>query len=137
MRGTRAATVEARDGLLIVRIRSGVRQTLDDARANLAACTAEWASAGLPVGGVLLDLTGAVPLEPEVRHFYRGPAIHDICTALGLVVEVSPLGRMMGNVYLRVATLQVPVRVFDREDRAWAWLQGLARSRSGRARRQA
>src|SRR5262245_27417049 len=130
MRTTRAATVEARDGLLFVRIRPGVRQTLDDARANLEACTAE---SGGRRTGLLLDITRAMPLDPEVRHFYRGPAVDGVCTALALLVELSPLGRVMGNVYLRVSALKVPIRVFAREEAALAWL-GRARARAGRAR---
>src|SRR4029079_1011635 len=123
MRVTRAATVEARDGLLVVRIRPGVRQTLEDARANMAACKAEESSTGRRLPPLLLDISQAVPLEPGVRHFYRSPSVHEVCSALALVVELSPLGRMMGNVYLRVATLGVPTRLFHREDRALAWLQ--------------
>jgi len=120
MRETRAATVESRDGFLVVRIRPGVKQTLDDARANLDACLVE--SEGRRVG-LMLDLTRALPLDPPVRHLYAGPAVDPVCSALALVVESSPLGRIMGNVYLRVARLSVPTRVFAREDKALAWLR--------------
>jgi hypothetical protein len=126
MRETRAATIESRDGLLVVRIRSGVRQTLEDARANLDACVVE---SGGARPGVMLDLTQAVPLDPAVRHFYTGPTIDEICSQLALVVEANPLGRIMGNVYLRVARLSVPTQVFSREDKALAWLR---RTRSQR-----
>jgi hypothetical protein len=119
MVNTRAATVDFRDGLLIVRIREGVRQTLDDARANIDA--AAQASAGARPG-LLLDITKAVPLEPAVRHFYAGPVVVGVCSALALLVETSPLGRIFGNVYLRVANPGVPTRVFDRETKALAWL---------------
>jgi hypothetical protein len=120
MRETRAATVESRDGFLVVRIRPGVRQTLDDARANLDACV-ELSEGRRP--GLMLDLTRAMPLDPPVRHFYSGPAVNPVCSALALVVEASPLGRMMGNVYLRVARLDLPTRVFPSEDKALAWLR--------------
>lgn len=119
MRETRTAVVELRDGLLVARIRPGVHQTLDDARANLAACAAE---AGRRCG-VMLNISRAVPLDPAVRRFYSGPAISDVCSALALVVEVSPLGRMMGNVYLRVARLDLPTRVFHDEAQALVWLR--------------
>ena len=123
MRDTRAATVQARDGLLFVRIRPGVRQTLDDARANIGACAAEMPGQRV---GVVLDISRAVPLDPEVRHFYTGPAVDDACSALALVVGMNPLGRMLGNVYLRVARLGVPTQVFDRESKAVAWLRAQA-----------
>jgi hypothetical protein len=120
MLSTRAATVDFENGLVVVRIREGVRQTLDDARANIAA--AEQVAAGSRPG-LLLDITKAVPLEPEVRHYYAGAVVARVCSALALVVETSPLGRIFGNVYLRVANPGVPTRVFDREPKAVAWLR--------------
>jgi hypothetical protein len=41
-----------------------------------------------------------------------------------MVVEASPLGRMMGHVYLRVALLGVPTQLFDTEPGALSWLEG-------------
>jgi hypothetical protein len=133
MRETRAATISTRDdGLLVVRIRRDVRQTLDDARANIEAAAAE---SGGARPGLLLDLTRAVPLDPPVRHYYNGPVVGEVCSALAILVEISPLGRMMGNVYLRVANLTVPTRVFDREPKALTWLHARARALATTARR--
>ena len=120
MRETRAAIVEARDGLLFVRIRAGVRQTLDDARANLEACAVE---SGGRRAGVLLDITHAVPLDPPVRHYYTGPAVEDVCSALALLVQMNPLGQVLGNIYLRVARLDMPTQIFQQEAKAVAWLR--------------
>lgn len=120
MRETRTAAVEIEDGLLVVRIRPGIRQVLEDARANIGAC-AEVSGGSRP--GLLLDITKAVSLDPEVRHFYTGSVILEVCSALALLVEISPLGRIMGNVYLRVANPGIPTRVFDSEARARTWLR--------------
>jgi hypothetical protein len=120
MQETRSATVELLEGLLVVRIRPGVQQTLEDARANIDACH-EQANGQRP--GLLLDIRKAVPLDPPVRHFYTGSVVVDACSALALLVETSPLGRIMGNVYLRVANPGVPTQVFDREPKAVAWLR--------------
>lgn len=117
---TRTAVVELHDGLLVVRIRPDLRQTLEDARANIDAC-AELSTRGRP--GLLLDIRRAVPLNPPVRHFYTGAVVVDVCSALALVVETNPLGRIMGNVYLRVANPGVPTQVFDRERKALDWLR--------------
>jgi hypothetical protein len=125
---TRAASVELSDGLLVVRIRSDVHQSLDDARANIAAC-AELSRGSRP--GLLLDIRRAVPLEPPVRHFYTGSVVVDVCSALALLVETNPLGRIMGNVYLRVANPGVPTQVFDRERKALAWLAARRRDAGG------
>jgi hypothetical protein len=119
MQETRAATVVMGDGLVVVRIRGGVHQTLEDAHANIEACKELSGGRRLPL---MLDLTKAVPLDPPVRHYYSGPVVAEVCSALAIVVEGSPLGRMMGNVYLRVANIGVPVRLFDKEPRALAWL---------------
>lgn len=121
---TRAARVELQDGLLVVRIRPGVHQTLEDARANIDAC-ADLSGRGRP--GLLLDLRQAVPLDPPVRHFYTGSVVVDVCSALALLVETNPLGRMIGNVYLRVANPGVPTQVFERERKALTWLQARGR----------
>jgi hypothetical protein len=132
MRETRAATVTVRDdGLLVVRVRRDVRQTLDDARANIEAAAAE---SGGSRPGLLLDITRAVPLDPPVRHFYMGSVVSDVCSALALLVEMNPLGRMMGNVYLRVANPGIPTRVFDREPKALSWLLGRAQALATTAR---
>jgi hypothetical protein len=69
-----------------------------------------------------------------VRHFDTGSVISDVCSALALLVEINPLGRMMGNVYLRVAKVGIPIRVFDREPKALAWLLGRAQARATTAR---
>jgi hypothetical protein len=123
MRETRSALVTFEAGLLVVRIQPGVTQTLADAQANIAACTA-LSEGSRP--GLLLDIRRAVPLDPPVRHFYTGAVIVDVCSALALVVETNPLGRIMGNVYLRVANPGVPTQVFDSERKALTWLRARA-----------
>ena len=48
----------------------------------------------------------------------------DAFSALGLLIEATPFGRMMGNVYLRVARPGVPTRLFGDERLALGWLKG-------------
>ena len=130
MRETRTAAVELEDELLVVKIRAGLRQTLEDARDNIDACV-EISGAARP--GLLLDITHAVSLDPPVRHFYTGSVVVDLCSALALVVEMSPLGRIMGNVYLRVANPGIPTRVFDDRTKARAWLRARGNKRDRRS----
>ena len=127
---TRTATVQVEAGLLVVRIRPGLRQTVEDARANIDTCAAT-SNGGRP--GLLLDLRKAVSLDPPVRHFYTGSVVLDVCSALALLVETSPLGRMMGNVYLRVANPGIPTRVFADESKARGWLTRQAQPSGNRA----
>ena len=107
------------DGVVVVRIRQDARQLPKDAHENLDAAVAETQGRRRPL---LVDVTGAQPLDAETRHVYSGHRVVDNFTALALVVESSPLGVMMGNVYFRVASLGIPVRLFTDHTGAIEWL---------------
>jgi hypothetical protein len=107
------------DGVLVVRIRDDAHQTLVDARENLAAAVAEARSRRPPI---LIDIRRALPLDAEVRHHYTGQVLVQSFSALAMLAEASPVGRMMANVYLRVARPGIPTQLFTDEDRAVAWL---------------
>ncbi len=109
------------DGIVIARIHEGADQSLDDARANLAASIAATGGVRCPL---LVDISRCRPLEPEVRHYYTGKLLTDAFSALALLIEATPFGRMMGNVYLRVARPGVPTRLFSDEVAALGWLRG-------------
>jgi hypothetical protein len=122
MRHTRTAHVTlSSDGILVVRILDGAHQSLADAEENLAAAVEETLGRRRPI---LIDIRGAEPLDAETRHHYTGQVLVDAFTALALLVEASPLGRMMGNVYLRVARPGIPTQLFGEEGRALEWLGG-------------
>ena len=124
MRETRTAHITlGDDGILIVRIRKGAKQVPADARENLTAALAARANRRRPL---LVDITGSQPLDTETRHLYMGELLAEGFTALGLLVEASPLGRMMGNVYFRVARPGIPVHLFTDEPSAIAWLHRYA-----------
>ena len=108
-------------GLLIVRINDGAEQTLDDARENLAAAVSETGGKRRPL---LIDIRTAKPLDADARHHYSGQTLVDRFSALALLVEASPFGRMMGNVYLRVARPGIPTQLFSDETQATRWLNG-------------
>jgi len=125
MQETRTARVELRDdGIVVTRIHAGAAQTLEDARANLAASIAATDGTQRPL---LVDISRCLPLEPQVRHYYTGKLLTDGFNALALLIEASPFGRMMGNVYLRVARPGVPTKLFADETRALGWLRGFLR----------
>lgn len=63
----------------------------------------------------------ARPLDAETRHYYSGRKLTDSFTAIAILVPVGAFGRMMGNLYLRVANPGVPARLFDSEESALAW----------------
>jgi hypothetical protein len=108
-------------GLLIVRINDGAHQTLDDARENLATAASETGGKRRPL---LIDVRTAKPLDADARHHYSGLTLVERFSALALLVEASPFGRMMGNVYLRVARPGIPTQLFSDETQALEWLNG-------------
>ena len=109
------------DGVLVVRIRKGAHQRPADARENLDLAMAEGTGRKRPL---LVDITGSPPLDAETRHLYSGETLVAGFTALALLVEGSPLGLMMGNVYFRVARPGIPTHLFTDEGRAVEWLKG-------------
>ncbi len=120
MRETDTALVAlGSDGILTVRIRSGAKQSLTNAEQNLSAALDERAGRRRPL---LIDIREALPLDAEVRHYYSGQVLVDGFTALALLVDASPLGRMIGNIYLRVARPGIPTQLFIQPDRAQEWL---------------
>jgi len=107
------------DGILTVRIRDGAHQSLADAEQNLGAALAERGGERRPL---LIDIREAKPLDAEVRHYYSGQVLVDGFCALALLIDSSPLGKMMGNVYFRVARPGIPTRLFTQVAQAHEWL---------------
>jgi hypothetical protein len=119
----RTATAEVLvlpDGIVVTRIDAGVKQSLEAARENLAATIA---ACGGQRGRLLVDISRCQPLEAEVRHYYTGDVLVASFVALAILVESTPFGRMMGNIYLRVARAGIPTRLFVDELAAFAWLR--------------
>ena len=117
---TRTARIALNDrGLLIVRINDGAFQSLDDAKENLAVAVSETQGRRRPL---LIDIRTAKPLDADARHHYSGLTLVERFSALALLIEGSPFGRMMGNVYLRIARPGIPTQLFAEEAQALKWL---------------
>jgi hypothetical protein len=117
---TRTARIALNDqGLLIVRINDGAHQSLDDAKENLAVAVCEAGGQRRPL---LIDIRTAKPLDADARHHYSGQTLVERFSALALLVDASPFGRMMGNVYLRIARPGIPTQLFAEETQALKWL---------------
>jgi hypothetical protein len=120
MPDTRTAHVELSEtGVVVVRIRNGARQSMSDATENLSTAIATRGGVRRPL---LVDIRKAAPLAADVRKQYSGQNIADAFTALALLIDTSPLGRLMGNVYFSVARLPMPMRMFVEESLAFEWL---------------
>jgi len=121
MAETATAQITLTNGMLLVRIRAGAHQRPSDARENLGVAMNETQGVPRPM---LIDITKCDPLDAETRHVYSGQPLVDGFTALALLIEASPLGRMVGNVYLRVARPGIPTQLFTSEASAIDWLRG-------------
>jgi len=121
MAETATAQITLTNGMLLVRIRAGAHQRPCDARENLGVAMNETQGVRRPM---LIDITKCDPLDAETRHVYSGQPLVDGFTALALLIEASPLGRMVGNVYLRVARPGIPTQLFTSEASAIEWLRG-------------
>lgn len=116
--GTASIDLDPR-GVVVTTINEGAAQSLREARENMTATIDVCAGVPRPL---LVDVSRCQPLEPEVRHFYSGEILVESFTALALLIEASPLGAMMGNVYLRIARPGIPTRLFTKRASAMQWL---------------
>jgi hypothetical protein len=127
VRNTRTACIERRpEGIVVARILAEVQQGLTDAVENIAVCAEACGGERAPI---IVDLRQAMPLDAETRHYYTGKQLTDFFTSLAVLVPIGAFGKMMGNVYLRVANPGIPSRLFDSETEAMQWsAQHLKRS---------
>lgn len=116
---TDTADITLEDHLIVVRIDADVAQTPENARANLEAAVALCAGRHLPI---LVDISRCLPLSSAAREVFSGELIEAFC-AIALLVEASPLGRMMGNAYLRIVQPGPRTQLFTSEAAAIEWLR--------------
>jgi hypothetical protein len=118
---TRTASIElAPNGVVLVRILNGARQSMPDASENLSTAIAIGTGRRRPI---LVDIRSAQPLAADVRRVYSGENVANAFTALALLIDASTVGRMMGNVYFSVARLPIPMQMFVMESKALEWLE--------------
>ncbi len=119
VRNTRTARVEkTSEGIVITRILPEVQQNLNDAMENISVSAEACGGHRAPI---VVDLRQAMPLDAETRHYYTGKKLTDFFTSLAVLVPTGAFGRMMGNLYLRVANPGIPSRLFDSEMEAIKW----------------
>lgn len=107
------------DGIVWVEIKPAFDQTPDHARENLLISGSHCADKKRPI---VVDLRGAMVLTPETRAVYSDPAIAQTFSKLALVIWRDPISLMMINLYMQVATIAMPMRVFSDLDKAVTWL---------------
>ena len=119
VRNTRTARVERTpEGIVITRVLAEVRQNLSDAIENISVSAEACGGQRAPI---IVDIREAMPLDAETRHYYTGKQLTDFFTSIAILVRSGVFGRMMGNLYLRVAKPGVPSKLFDSETEAIQW----------------
>jgi hypothetical protein len=73
---------------------------------------------------VLIDIRLQRGHDREARETYGSEPAGRLVSAVALVVGTSPLARMLANFFLRSRPAVFPVRLFDSEAEALAWLHG-------------
>lgn len=107
------------DGCLQSEALAGAGQSLTDARESIAAYAVLGAGRRRPL---LVDLRAAGrPMDRAARELYAGPELAAVVSAAALLVG-SPVGRVIGTFFLRIARPAAPIRIFTDEDAALAWL---------------
>lgn len=107
------------DGILYGVALPNSAQTLEDARENLASARKLSGGKRIPL---LLDIRGTGTLNREARLFYAGPEGLRTVTAVGFVAN-SAFTRVVGNMFIRLATTNYPVRLFTTPEAAPDWLR--------------
>jgi hypothetical protein len=105
------------DGIIIQRIKPGIRQELKDAEENIAAFRRM--AAGRKCA-LLVDLRETGPTGPGVREYYAKHT--ELLTATALLIG-SSLGQIIGNFFLNLNRPVSPCRLFTSEAAALAWLR--------------
>jgi hypothetical protein len=119
VRNTRTARIErTSDGIVITRVRADVQQSIDDAVENVSAAAEACCGKRSPI---VDDLRESMTLDAETRHYYSGKQLTDFFSSLALLVSAGAFGKMMGNLYLRVANPGIPSKLFDSETDAIQW----------------
>ena len=107
------------EGVLVEKVTRGARLSAEDAVASLAAYAKLAGDARRPL---LVDARGVHSIDRAARRLLSGPRAAEVCSAVALVVG-SPLSRVVGNFFVGLNRPRFPVRLFDDEQRARAWLR--------------
>lgn len=107
------------DGIIVQQSKPTVRQSMEDARENVAAFAKLAKGTKMPL---MVDLRQIGPTDPGVREYYAGEEAGKNCSAMALVID-SALSSMIGNFFINLNKPLFPCRLFSSISQAEAWLQ--------------
>lgn len=118
---TRTLTLVMReDGILHGVALPNSQQSLEDARENLECALRLGDGKRVPL---LLDIRTTGTLSREARMYYAGEDGARAVSSLAMVAD-SAFTRVVGNLFIRLAKANFPVRLFATTDEATTWLHG-------------
>lgn len=109
------------DDILIVVPEQGFKDTPEASRVTVAALQAYARDLGRKCGLVILA-NNLLAQEPESRRVYAENVLPDLFFGISMVVS-NPISRIIGNMALRLSTLQVPISVVEDIGAGIAWLE--------------
>lgn len=108
------------DGIVHVTSLPGVEETLDQAKASVAAI---WKVAEHNLRPLLLDMRPIRSQKREVRGYYNSAEASKHYKAVAVLVG-SPISKMIGNIFIGIGKLPVPTKLFSAEAEGMEWLKG-------------
>jgi hypothetical protein len=111
------------DGIFRIVGRAGSVHGAREAEDNFAALPEEVIRAAHPI---LADVRKVRSIDRRGRTRYRGPELN-YAPAVAFLVD-SPLSRAIGNIFMGLTRLPMPVRLFSSEVEAVEWLKGFIRA---------
>ncbi len=107
------------DGVIVQRLRDKAKQTMADAKENVAAfgqlCNGQ-------KRGCLVDGRAALTADPGVREYYAGPELSKNASAAALLAGSSTM-KVIANLFLTINKPVMPTRMFTDEQEALDWLR--------------
>jgi len=114
-----AETLLGEDGIVRVKMFSDTRESLADAKENIAALAKLCEGRKCPV---MIDLAGSRSISQDARRYYSGEEAGRHICASALIVG-SPVSRVLGSFFLGLNKPAYPVRLFTSEAEAIKWLK--------------
>ncbi len=109
------------DDILIVLPEEGFKDTAETSRVTVSALQ-EYARKLSKKCGLIIVANNLMAQDAESRRVYADGITPDLFFGVTLVVS-SPVARIIGNLALRLSTMQVPLNVVENIDGGVAWLK--------------
>lgn len=109
----------AGDGIARTKVKPDAEIFLQDAKENTAAVETFYVGQKFPL---IVDIRQIKSISPEAREHFSLRGRESVVKAYAMLLS-SSVSRIIGNFFLSFHNPAVPVKLFDDEDKALAWLK--------------